>query len=1100
MSDVFISYSRKNSPFARRLIDQLTHANKDAWVDWEGIPLTSPNWWAEIKAGIEGADSFVFIISPDAMASVVCNMELDYAIELKKRIIPVVYAEVVSRDAFASIADFEPDKAMEERLAGKDPLKIARDNWQRLSHINWVFFRVSDDFDESFQRMLIAVETDLPYVKAHTRYLTRALEWEREQQRADLLLFGAEIDVAEQWFIQAKAYDKPRDEKAKEAIVNPALKPIQQAYIVASRRAQQRRRMVAGSGVLIATAALVFAVVALLGGVQATNSANEAATREAAANNQLAVVNDQLTTAVPATLTQVSEQVIVAQAQAQDANNQQATATRQVATAVVAQAQAQAQAQDANNQQSTATRQVATAVALQAELAVEAVIASSFLSIRANRAINNEQMINGANQIVNRFPNFSLSFTARGIMLFEIGEYEKALNDHNRVLQLNPNDIGGYINRARALDGLGRFEEAIADFTYALSLPLPEIDQFLTFNSHAMAYVNRGLSYSQLKMFEQAVDDYSNAILIQPDYYEAWNNRGSAKHNLGDSEGALDDMTQAIELEGGFSIAYYSRGIVYEDLTEFESAILDFTRALELGSPNDCLFCIHLRRGSAYASLGETERAIADYDRAIDLDPNDAFAFYRRGTAYARLGDNTRAIADYDRAIDLDPNLAAAFTNRGNTYSRLGDNTRAIADYDRAIELDPNLAAAFTNRGIAYSRLGDNTRAIADFDRAIELDPNDAIAVNGRGTAYARLGDNTRAIADFDRAIELDPSYAFAFYNRGNAYNDLGEFERAIADYDRVIDFSSDDTMEINNQLTSLCVECAHNERGLILHDKFGRLEEAIDAYDQAIEVDSEFSLAYYNRGRAYTDLSLQSIDPGTSIARVLKALEDYTRAIDLDEEYQAAYINRSIIFLGLQRYQDAISDLDIAITLDSEFLPIGYTNRGLAYYLKADSSNTRRADLEQSLADWREAQRLGQSLPQAILDDIAEIEAELSGQAIATPTPPPASQGDPSLIEQGEVSPGENRATLAVNTIHLWTYAGQAGETLILTTVANWDTILFLLDSDLNVLVENDDEEGLPNNNSRITFILPNQGTYFIAMAGYQNEFGGDYMLRVNE
>src|SRR5689334_23360117 len=117
MSDVFISYSRKNSDFARRLIDKLILRGKDAWVDWEGIPLTSPNWWLEIKAGIEAADSFVFIMSPDSMASVVCNMELDYAIELHKRIVPVVYLDVASRDAFASVADFEADEAMEERLA-----------------------------------------------------------------------------------------------------------------------------------------------------------------------------------------------------------------------------------------------------------------------------------------------------------------------------------------------------------------------------------------------------------------------------------------------------------------------------------------------------------------------------------------------------------------------------------------------------------------------------------------------------------------------------------------------------------------------------------------------------------------------------------------------------------------------------------------------------------------------------------------------------------------------------------------------------------------------------------------------------------------------
>ncbi len=172
-SDVFISYSRKNSEFARKLIDRLTLKGKDAWVDWEGIPLTSPNWWNEIKQGIEQADSFLFIVSPASMAYVVCNMELDYAYAyaLNKRVIPLIYEDVESRDSFASIADFKPDEAMTERLGGKDPLLIARDNWNQLSHINWIFFRADDDFDDVFEKLVETVETDLSYVKAHTRNL-----------------------------------------------------------------------------------------------------------------------------------------------------------------------------------------------------------------------------------------------------------------------------------------------------------------------------------------------------------------------------------------------------------------------------------------------------------------------------------------------------------------------------------------------------------------------------------------------------------------------------------------------------------------------------------------------------------------------------------------------------------------------------------------------------------------------------------------------------------------------------------------------------------------------------------------------------------------
>lgn len=49
---VFISYSRKDITFVRRLFEILKTHELAAWVDWEGIP-PSAEWWGEIQAAIE---------------------------------------------------------------------------------------------------------------------------------------------------------------------------------------------------------------------------------------------------------------------------------------------------------------------------------------------------------------------------------------------------------------------------------------------------------------------------------------------------------------------------------------------------------------------------------------------------------------------------------------------------------------------------------------------------------------------------------------------------------------------------------------------------------------------------------------------------------------------------------------------------------------------------------------------------------------------------------------------------------------------------------------------------------------------------------------
>ena len=68
MSDVFISYSRKDIAFARLLDEALGQSELETWVDWARIPV-GEKWWDEISAAIEGASVFLFIVSRHSVGS-----------------------------------------------------------------------------------------------------------------------------------------------------------------------------------------------------------------------------------------------------------------------------------------------------------------------------------------------------------------------------------------------------------------------------------------------------------------------------------------------------------------------------------------------------------------------------------------------------------------------------------------------------------------------------------------------------------------------------------------------------------------------------------------------------------------------------------------------------------------------------------------------------------------------------------------------------------------------------------------------------------------------------------------------------------------------
>jgi len=90
VADVFISYSRRKEPaFVARLEEALKARNLTSWVDREGILPSSP-WRDEIEQAILEAQAVLFVISPTSVASPYCRAELDRAVALGKRLVPVV--------------------------------------------------------------------------------------------------------------------------------------------------------------------------------------------------------------------------------------------------------------------------------------------------------------------------------------------------------------------------------------------------------------------------------------------------------------------------------------------------------------------------------------------------------------------------------------------------------------------------------------------------------------------------------------------------------------------------------------------------------------------------------------------------------------------------------------------------------------------------------------------------------------------------------------------------------------------------------------------------------------------------------------------------
>jgi hypothetical protein len=88
MSQFFISYSRKDARLVENIVDALTENDLKPWIDWKSIPK-GEDFWNEIQKGVEEADVFLFLISPDSLQSDWCNREINLAVKNGKRILPI---------------------------------------------------------------------------------------------------------------------------------------------------------------------------------------------------------------------------------------------------------------------------------------------------------------------------------------------------------------------------------------------------------------------------------------------------------------------------------------------------------------------------------------------------------------------------------------------------------------------------------------------------------------------------------------------------------------------------------------------------------------------------------------------------------------------------------------------------------------------------------------------------------------------------------------------------------------------------------------------------------------------------------------------------
>lgn len=403
------------------------------------------------------------------------------------------------------------------------------------------------------------------------------------------------------------------------------------------------------------------------------------------------------------------------------------------------------------------------------------------------------------------------------------------------------------------------FEEVISSLDEALKTD-PGNETILIREALYLGIVGKVNESSQT--YEKALSILDEILLKDPDDAEAWQKKASVL-------GSLNRQN--------------------ESLAAYEETLEAFNRRIEKDSKDMDAW---IGKGNALLNLGKWDEARDAYNEAIEVDPQDYHAWGRKAEVIGRIGDINESMEAYDRTIELIPanntrEQADYWMSKAEVLAIAGGRwAEALEAINHSLEIDPESRVNWRFKADILSQLGRKDEAIEAFDEVLNQNPEDAESWLWKANLLVEMKRYNESVEAYDKAIELiaennSEDLALDWLSKGWALNKTGRTDEAQAAFQKSLEFYETAISGNTGNIRLL------QQKGLVLFE-LGRYDEAIEAYDQvlknslSLEFDTTAVSAWIGKGDS---LRLQGKNE--------EALEAYNKAIDLGPHYSNAWHGR---------------------------------------------------------------------------------------------------------------------------------------------------------------------------------------------------------------
>jgi protein O-GlcNAc transferase len=320
------------------------------------------------------------------------------------------------------------------------------------------------------------------------------------------------------------------------------------------------------------------------------------------------------------------------------------------------------------------------------------------------------------------------------------------------------------------------------------------------------------------------------------------------------------------------------------------------------------------------------------YREVLKEEPNDPDALHGLGMLAFQVGQHQIAEKFFKAVLRKQPNFAKTLFSLGNLRLAQSLWSEAVEAYHQALAIQPDLAAAHNNLGYALEQQGKLDEALTCYQQALKLSCtyvedydnsekgyqaqnklNQALSVNLQGLSSNNFhypeeveadqgarGDEEELTSpklslEKDDVVAQDSTRNLQhriINNLGNVLRQQGKLEEAIQSYQQALSLNPNYAQ-------------AHNNLGNIFQEQ-GKLEEALQSYQQALSLNPDFVQAHNNLGNALRQQG-----------KLEEALQSYQQALKINPDFVQTHNNLSDIFRQQGKLEEAVQSYQQVIRLN---------------------------------------------------------------------------------------------------------------------------------------------------------------------------------------